>query len=53
MPLESLKRVTEITGKEIPFEKVDLLDKEGTDAVFAKVYPCTATQLLCAIHTAL
>ncbi len=33
---ESLKRVKELTGKDIEFYKLDLLDKTGLDAVFAK-----------------
>jgi UDP-glucose 4-epimerase len=33
---ESLKRVEKLTGKTIPFHKVDLLDKEGLSAVFEK-----------------
>lgn len=33
---ESLERVKEITGKEITFYKVDLLDFDGLDKVFAK-----------------
>ncbi len=32
---ESLKRVQEITGKSLDFQKVDLLDKEALEAVFA------------------
>ena len=34
---ESLKRVEEITGKKIEFQKVNLLDKEGLDNLFKKV----------------
>ena len=33
---KSLERVEQITGKKIPFYKVDILDKEGMDAVFEK-----------------
>lgn len=36
---ESLKRVAKITGKEVPFYKVDILDKEGMDKVFDKEKP--------------
>jgi len=32
---ESLRRVKEITGKEITFYKVDLLDRDGLDKVFS------------------
>ncbi|MFO7558213.1 MAG: SDR family NAD(P)-dependent oxidoreductase, partial [Desulfobacterales bacterium] len=32
--MESVKRVREITGKSMAFHKVDMLDKEGLDAVF-------------------
>ncbi|MDX1775879.1 MAG: UDP-glucose 4-epimerase GalE [Desulfobulbales bacterium] len=31
---ESLRRITEISGKKLRFHKVDLLDKAGLDAVF-------------------
>ena len=34
---ESLKRIETITGKTVPFEHVDLLDKDGVRKVFAKV----------------
>ncbi|MBD9009682.1 MAG: UDP-glucose 4-epimerase GalE [Clostridiales bacterium] len=33
---EALKRVKKITGKDFPFYKVDLLDYEATDKVFAE-----------------
>lgn len=33
---KSLERVAQITGKKIPFYKVDLLDKEGMDEIFEK-----------------
>lgn len=33
---ESLKRVKQITGKELSFYKVDLLEQEAVEAVFAK-----------------
>lgn len=33
---ESLKRVEKITGKSVPFYKVDVLDKEGLEKVFEK-----------------
>lgn len=33
---ESLKRVQEITGKQLHFYKVDLLDREGLDEIFHK-----------------
>ena len=33
---EALKRVSEITGKAIPLENVDMLDVAGMDALFAK-----------------
>jgi UDP-glucose 4-epimerase len=36
---ESLKRVAKITGKEVPFYKVDILDKEEMDKVFTKEKP--------------
>ena len=36
---ESLKRVAKITGKEVPFYKVDILDKEEMDKVFTKENP--------------
>ena len=36
---ESLKRVAKITGKEVPFYKVDILDKEEMDKVFTKEQP--------------
>ena len=35
---ESLRRVEKITGKKIPFEKLDLCDEEATEALFKK-YP--------------
>jgi UDP-glucose 4-epimerase len=35
---ESLDRVQRLTGKRLEFHKVDLLDKEGLDAVFEKSY---------------
>jgi UDP-glucose 4-epimerase len=38
---ESLKRVQEITGRSLTFHKVDLLDRDGLDAVF-KVAPIEA-----------
>lgn len=34
---ESMKRVEEITGKKIEFQKVNLLDKEGLGDLFKKV----------------
>ncbi|MBR5944601.1 MAG: SDR family NAD(P)-dependent oxidoreductase, partial [Lachnospiraceae bacterium] len=36
---ESLRRVAKITGKEIPFYKVDILDKEELSKVFDKEKP--------------
>ena len=33
---EALSRVQEITGKQIRFYKVDLLDREGLDEIFRK-----------------
>lgn len=33
---KSLERVAQITGKKVPFYKVDLLDREGMDEVFKK-----------------
>ncbi|MBO7387429.1 MAG: UDP-glucose 4-epimerase GalE [Lachnospiraceae bacterium] len=36
---ESLKRVAKITGKNVPFYKVDILDKEEMDKVFTKEKP--------------
>ena len=33
---KSLKRVEAITGKKVPFYKVDILDREGLNEVFAK-----------------
>lgn len=33
---ESINRIIELTGKEVPFEKVDLLDYDGVKAVFEK-----------------
>ena len=33
---ESINRIIELTGKEVPFEKVDLLDYDGVKAVFDK-----------------
>ncbi len=36
---ESLRRVAKITGKEVPFYKVDILDKEEMDKVFTKEKP--------------
>lgn len=33
---KSLDRVAQITGKEIPFYKVDILDKEGMNEIFEK-----------------
>jgi len=33
---EALRRVTEITGREVVFHQVDLLDEAGLDAVFSK-----------------
>lgn len=36
---ESLKRVKEITGKDFPFYKADLLDREATEEVFKKERP--------------
>ena len=35
--LESVKRVEEITGKKVGFEKVNLLDKDALDKLFEKV----------------
>lgn len=34
---ESVNRVKKITGKDVTFYKVDLLDKEGLREVFRKV----------------
>jgi len=36
---ESLERVQRLTGKRLEFHKVDLLDKEGLEAVFEKSQP--------------
>ena len=36
---KSLERVEKITGKKVPFYKVDILDREGLNEVFAKDYP--------------
>ena len=36
---ESLKRVAKITGKEVPFYKVDIRDREGLQKVFAAEKP--------------
>ena len=36
---ESLERVQRLTGKRLEFHKVDLLDREGLDAVFEKSHP--------------
>ena len=33
---KSLERVEKITGKKVPFYKVDILDREGLNEVFAK-----------------
>lgn len=33
---KSLERVAQITGKKVPFYKVDILDREGMDEVFKK-----------------
>ena len=33
---KSLERVTQITGKKVPFYKVDILDREGMNEVFEK-----------------
>ncbi len=33
---KSLERVAKITGKEVPFHKIDILDREALDALFAK-----------------
>lgn len=33
----SLKRVTELTGKEIPFEKLDLMDDAKLEDLFSRV----------------
>ena len=33
---EALKRIKEITGKDFPFYKVDLLDRSSVDNVFAE-----------------
>lgn len=33
---KSLERVAQITGKQVPFYKVDILDKEGMNGVFEK-----------------
>ncbi|MED4206345.1 UDP-glucose 4-epimerase GalE [Neobacillus mesonae] len=33
---ESLTRVKEITGKEVPYHDIDLLDRDGLDEVFSK-----------------
>lgn len=33
---ESLRRVAQITGRETPFFKVDIRDREGLDRVFAQ-----------------
>lgn len=35
---ESLLRVEKITGKCVPFHKVDIKDKGALDAIFKKVY---------------
>eukprot|EP01134_Creolimax_fragrantissima_P004570 CFRG4570T1 len=43
---ESLKRVAKIVGKEVPFVKCDLLDREGLEKVFADYKPT------CVIHFA-
>ena len=43
---ESLERVQRLTGKRLEFHKVDLLDKEGLDAIFEK------SQLDAVIHFA-
>ena len=39
---ESLTRVREITGKDLTFHKIDILDREGLDAVFTKEGPIDA-----------
>lgn len=36
----SLKRVTELTGKEIPFEKLDVMDDEKLENLFKRVGFC-------------
>lgn len=33
---KSLERVAQITGKQVPFYKVDILDREGMDEIFEK-----------------
>jgi len=43
---KSLQRVEKITGKPVPFYKVDILDREGLEAVFAK------EDIECCIHFA-
>ncbi len=43
---KSLERVAQITGKQVPFYKVDLLDKEGMNEIFEK------ESIDCVIHFA-
>ena len=44
---KSLERVEKITGKKVPFYKVDILDREGLNEVFAKERAlCSAAQRL-------
>jgi hypothetical protein len=32
----SLKRVTELTGKDVPFEKLDIMDVEKLESLFER-----------------